>query len=33
MASPEEFLSARTEEARAFLAGLEQDWHAIEQVK
>jgi osmoprotectant transport system ATP-binding protein len=33
MASPTEFLSARTEEARAFLAGLEQDWHAIEQVK
>ncbi|MBV8730882.1 MAG: ATP-binding cassette domain-containing protein, partial [Acidobacteriia bacterium] len=27
MASPAEFLAARTEEARAFLAGLEQEWN------
>jgi osmoprotectant transport system ATP-binding protein len=33
MASPAEFLDARTDEARAFLAGLEQDWHSTEAVK
>jgi osmoprotectant transport system ATP-binding protein len=33
MASPAEFLGARTEEARAFLASLEQEWDPIEPVK
>ncbi|HEY7388828.1 MAG TPA: ATP-binding cassette domain-containing protein [Bryobacteraceae bacterium] len=33
MASPAEFLDARTNEARAFLAGLEQEWNSIEPVK
>jgi osmoprotectant transport system ATP-binding protein len=33
MASPAEFLDASTDEARAFLAGLEQEWNSIEPVK
>jgi osmoprotectant transport system ATP-binding protein len=33
MASPAEFLDASTHEARAFLAGLEQEWNSIEPVK